>query len=279
MGYITGKKGMVNGANTVRLWRIETLSPGGLYAGSNAAGAHDRIDGWKDWRGIYAAYGHTPPVMPGEEFTFTGSIDGTKGVTGPAIVETVAIVIEIPQQEDQPPTPINYMVEFKGNGELTRGAAAVSDTTVPNVPNPKHLKVEYATPGGTEYTTLCSVYKAQLQFASKNPVYRKGCNDGMTYRLAGNIDGRLQVEMYESDAAVLPVEGNNYSVKIHVTDSLFWKIDWMKLEAIMPFEVPIESANLVYANLSWSLKSVALIGETPTRGSIAKPGGTIWWPA
>lgn len=279
MGYITGKDGMVNGADTVRLWRIEPLSPGGPYAGSDAAGAMDRIDGWKDWKGQYAAYGHTPSSMPGTALSFVGSIDGSVGVYGTAIVEAVTIDIEIPQDEEQPPTPINHIVEFKANGTLSRGAAVAADADVPNVPNPKELKVEYATPAAVQsYTTLSSVYRARLRIACRNPLYRPGAGSGLTYRLAGNIDASLQMEMYESAATNLPTEGNNYGIKIYVTSTLFWYIDWMKLEGITPFEVPIETRKLVYANLDWALKSTHLIGVTPTRGSIKKPNTTTWWP-
>jgi len=84
--------------------------------------------------------------------------------------------------------------------------------------------------------------------------------------------------MYESAFTALPTEGANYSVRIYVTDTLFWEINYMKLEAITPFEIPIETRKLVFANLRWSFKSVALIGAVATRGSIKTPAPVTWWP-
>jgi len=270
---------MVNGADTVRSWRINPISPGGPYAGSNAAGAFDRIAGWKDWVGQYAAYGHTPAVMPGDAFAFLGSIDGSVGCSGTAIVEVVRVEIEIPQDEETPPTPINHTVQFKANGTLNRGAAVAADETVPNPPNPKDLKIQYATPAAVpSWTTLCSVYRAALTLSKRNPIYRPGCNSGQTFRLEGNLDAQLEFEVYDSAMTNLPDEGSPYGVRIYVTSTLFWEINWMLLEEIAPFEVPIETRKLVNAKLQWALRSTTLISAVATRGTIKKPDTTTWWP-
>lgn len=279
MGYITGHDGMVNGAQAVRVIRISPKSPGGPYAGSNSGGAIDRIDGWKDWEAMYEAYGHTPASMPGDSLNFVGSIDGSVGVYGTSIVESFVLDIEIPQEEEQPPSPISHSVVVKGNGPLNRGAAVAVDTSVPNPPNPKDLKIQYAQPSGSPtWTTVCSAYRSRLVIAKRNPLYRPGCNSGATFRLPGNVDVQLEFDVYESSMTSLPTEGANYSVRVYVSGTEFWEINYMKLEAIEPFEIPIETRKLVWARLRWSFKSTAVINGTATRGSIKKPDTTVWWP-
>lgn len=211
---------------------------------------------------------------------FLGSIDGQVGVYGTAIVESVQISIEIPQDEDTPPQPISHTVTFRANGALNRGAAVAADSTVPNPPNPKDLKIQYAIPATSpSWTTVCSAFRAGLAIAARNPLYRPGCGNGNTFRLAGNIDAQAEVTLYESEATALPAEGNPYSLRIYVAPSSYWEINWMNLEAIEPFEVPIETRQLVMANLRLAFVSATLVGSTPTRGHIKNPAGTVWWPS
>ena len=284
MVYITGKDGMVNGAKTVRMWEINPKAPGGPYAGSGAAGAIDRIVGAKDWVGRYGAYGYLPVSMPGSALAFVGSIDGSVGVYGTAIVTTVRLDIEVPQNEDEPPRPIAHVVEFKANGTLTRGAAVATDAVVPNPPNPKDLKVRLATPGTSDWDDVCSVWKASLVLTSNGPSYRPGCNTGQTYRLAGNIDAKFQYSTYVSAATALPTEGQSYGLRLFVTAADYWEFLWMMCESVDPFRIPIEDRTLVYGEPSFALSAYEEIAAVATQGSLKKPNATpggaavVWWP-
>lgn len=279
MGRVTGKEGAINGVGCVRVWDMDASQIGGRFSGSCAAGVVDRILGAKDWTGRYGAYGHTPTVMPGEAFAFVGSIDGSVGVYGTAIVESVRISVEIPQEEDQEPKPINHVVTFKANGALTKGAAVASDITIANPPNPGDLKFQYATPAGSpSWTTLSEVYSAMILFSCRNPTYKPGSSVYQTYRLAGNLDAHVELACQADDFSDLPAEGSIKGIKIFVTPLLYWQIDWMMIEHLNEMHVPIESGDIVGATPQMSFKPHTTIGVTPTKGQIVKPGGSVWWP-
>ena len=279
MGRITGKDGGINGIGCVRVWDVDSSRIGGRFSGSCAAGVIDRILGSKDWVGRYGAYGHTPTVMPGEAFAFIGSIDGSVGVYGTAIVESVRITSQIPQEENQEPKPVSHVVTFKANGALTKGAAVAADATIANPPNPGDLKFQYATPAvSPSWTTLSEVYSAEILLSCRNPTYKPGSSVYQTYRLKGNLDAQVEIQCQADDFSDLPAEGTIQGIKVFVTDTLFWRIDWMLVEHLNAMRVPVEAGEIVSATPQLAFKPNTLVGAVATKGQIINPSGSVWWP-
>lgn len=288
MGYISGKGGAVNGVPEVRVWDMNAESIGGPYASSASAGAVDRIVGSNDWTGRYGAYGDMPAVLFDDSFAFVGSVDGSVGVYGTAVVTQIRIDIEIPQEPSQPPTPIAHVVEFKANGVLHKGAAVAADATVPNPPNPKDLNIQYAVPAASpSWIDLNgSVHRASLILRRPTPVYRRGKGYGFTNRVTGHFDAHLEFGCYVSAFTSTLEEGEIYGIKLYTSPTRTWLIDWMLCEALNEMKTPIEEAGFIEAgtralvsmNPRLSLKSVTLIDAVATRGSITAPDSSVIWP-
>jgi hypothetical protein len=270
MGVVSGKSGAVNTVSDVRKWMVSSQALNGPYVSSATDGVKDRIAGPEDWAGSYAAYGDIPAVLPGAAFNFLGSMNGSVGVYGTAIVEAVKVTIAIPQEEGQKIVPIHHVVAFAANGTLYRGAAVATDATVPAPLNPKDIKINFD--GGADE---CQIYQAEFVITSENKPYRTGCSNGQTYRLAGNMDAALKYECYVDGFDDLPDEASIKLVKLYTATNRYYEVKWMIVDDLDPMEVDIEGKKNVYAGVGMSLKSV-----NTTRGYIKHYVGavaqTIW---
>jgi hypothetical protein len=261
MGVISGYKMAVGNANTVRRFRIfyqGTIPP---YVASNTKNATGRVKGNKDWRGFFLGYGHTPPVFPGEEFTFTGSIDGSKGVTGTAICDRIQV--DCPTEQG---TPLEYAVFFSSNGELTLGGAVATDSTTPAPPSSVGLGASF---GGA----LADVRAWRLLVEAKNKPYASSSTDGWVKRVKGPIDATAQVTLYSDAPASLPKPNDDVIVNLYVSTTESWELKWCKVEGPQEYgadhESPEPVGGLVVAKFN---------GFQNGTGSISAPSG-VKWPA
>jgi hypothetical protein len=87
MGVVMGDKATINGVDTTQQWRINYLEDDRPYGASNTQMGMGRQCGIVDWTGKYWAYGSTPDVFPGDDFSFAGEADDGDGAAGTAIVE------------------------------------------------------------------------------------------------------------------------------------------------------------------------------------------------
>jgi len=275
MGTISGIGGAVDGVNTVRTWTISSSADLQSFAASNTAGATGRAIGNKDWSGSYTAYGPQPVKMPGEKFTFTGSIDGTNGATGDAIVDSVEISIDI-----EGGGIIAHTVSFSSDGELSLGAAVAVDATVPAPYTSIGCKVELAAVAAEpQYGELANVRTVTLSFSAENPSYIDSSTAGQTKRHVGNIDLEVSIGVYVDDFADLPALNTVQSAKIYVSDTEYWEISWLMFGEASDLTVDREGAAIVGASLNAGLVVSQLIGEVQTLGEINTPDLETWWPA
>lgn len=274
---ISGIGGVVSGAKTIRNWSAAINAGVKEYRASGGRGATGAVEGNVSWTGKYDAYGHTPAAMPGEPFLFKGSIDGAKGVSGAARVDSVEITCGIEGADI-----IAHTVNFKNNGVLNRGASVASDVSVPNPPTSIGTKVYTATPGGA-WSPVNRVRNWRLSISADNPAYVDSDSGGQEMCEAGNIDANWSFAMNTDDFSLLLGPNAIKGVRLYVTSGTYWEILWGIVSGLSDLLVDREAAAIVGGTVNMRLTNAAEIGSgtspTPTLGQIVMPDGTIWWPA
>jgi len=225
MSILSGKAGAVDGAAIVRNWNISTTADTQAYVASNTQGGTGRQIGNTDWSGAYDAYGHTPANMPGETFEFKGSVQGTTGAVSPAsgaIVESVVITCDI-----EGGGILSHVVNFAGNGVLTKGAAVATDPTALIPTSSIGCDAQLGTLAASPvYTAITDVRGWTLTISAANQSYVSSDTAGGTKRTMGNIDATLSISVYESDLTALPVENDINAIRLFVDASTHWEILW-----------------------------------------------------
>jgi len=274
MAVLAGVAGAVDGSNAIRVWSVSTTNDLQAYVHSGTQQGTGRLAGNGDWSGNYTAYGHTPDVMPGETFTFTGSIDGTNGATGSALVESVEIAWDI-----EAGTIIQHVVNFASNGALTLGAAAATDVVVPDPPTSIGCKLTLAAPAATPaFSEVTDIRTMTLTITSSNPSYASSTTAAATKRLRGNIDFTFTFSVYEDDFADIPAAGDIQSARVYVDATTFWDLNWIMFGEASGLEVDIEGPGIVGATLNSSMNGFTGIAATPTVGFIKTPAAVTYWP-
>ncbi len=266
MGVISGISGAVNGASgiSMREWRIREVQRGPKWVASISQGGVSRKCGVKDWRGYYTGYGHTPVVFPGETFTFLGSVDGTLGVTGPAICDRIVVTWDIEAGK-----VIEYRVDFSGNGTLSKGAAAATDSGTPVI---KCSTGMYVAIGGGRQTDIRYM---RLVITAANRPYVSSDTAGQVKRLPGNIDAECIYKLYQGTPANLPALAVPNQLRFYVTAGTYWQLMWMLLEEIEDFGVNLEEAE----NVGATIKGAFVAYNGTGAGTIIDPATTTKWPS
>ncbi len=277
MAILSGKNGAVDGAAIVRNWNITSNADTQAYVASNTQGGTGRQTGNTDWSGAYSAYGHTPANLPGELFEFKGSVQGTTGAVSPAagaIVESVEITCDI-----EGGGILSHVVNFAGNGVLTKGAAIATDPTALIPPSSIGCDAQLGTLAASPvYTALTDVRGWTLTLTSANQPYVTSDTAGGTKRTVGNLDASMSISVYESDLTALPVENDINAIRLFVDATTHWEILWGMFGEISDILVDIETAAVIGATLNASMNGLADIASSDTIGSIKTPAASTFWP-
>jgi len=275
MAVIGGILGAVNGQSTVRNWSINYTAALAGFSGSNMLGGMGYLAGNKDWSGSFSAYGWIPGLVPGSSFTFTGSIDGTKGVTGTAIVDQVVLVVDI-----EGGRVIEYSVTFSANGALTRGAAVAVDATDPTARSSIGSKVELAVPAAEpSWVELADVRTITLTFSATNPSYVDSSGGGQTKRVSGPFDAGLAISVYsDEDLTPLPEPNTVMLVRVYVGDTEYWELSACRFADITNVVVDRETGAVVGGTLNAKFSYYYEIAGEFTAGAIIDPDEATYWP-
>ena len=276
MGVVSGLSGAVNGKSTVRKWSISYTADTQAFVASNTKLGTGRLAGNKDWSGAYEGYGHTPDAIPGAEFTFTGSIDGTKGVAGTAIVDTVEIVIDI-----ESGGIISHTVSFSANGALTEGAAAAVDASLPAVYTAIGCKVEVSDVlAEVAYADLPDVRTITISMTASNASYVSSDTGGETKRVAGNLDVTIAVSLYTNDPSTSPIPAVNAHqfIRCYVNSTEYWEFLAVLTGEHSDVEVDIEGAAITGLTLNFGMSGWYDLDGTITEGEINTPALATVWP-
>ena len=275
MTVISGEGGAVDGINTVRNWKCNTSAELQAYIASNTKGGTGRKAGNKDWSGSYDAYGHTPVKMPGDGFTFKGTMEGTKGVEGVALCDSVEIVCDIAAG-----AIISHVCNFSANGALARGAAVAADASTPDPPSAIGCKVALGTTVATpDWTDIDDVERWTLTITKEGKAYVSSSTAAQNKRKSGNIDFNIAVPVLLSDPSTVTAENVVKAIRLYVTASTYWELKWVMFGSHSDVAVDRETADIVGLTLNGSMNGWTDIGGSSTEGGIWKPSAAKWWPA
>ena len=236
MTVICGKAGAVTGEHTVGMWEVTYNGNPFEYYASNTDGASGQLAGNNDWSGSYKILGGEPANLPGDGITFTGSVDGTNGCTGTAIVDSITVTAPIAAGG-----PVTTVVAFSSNGALTVGSAAATDDTEPTPLPAKDAKL-WITDGD-----VAGVQNITLTITSANKEY---VTAGETNRVAGNLTATLSYDILEGAYANLPAPNADLFMKFYITAALFWSFKWMTVENLTNLKCDIETNELIGATVN-----------------------------
>lgn len=293
MSVHSGKWGVVNGASTVRNWSINDTHTPQTYVASNTRFGTGRRRGIEDWNGNYAFYGHTPPVMPGETFTFLGYTapdDDVSGngnrYTGSALVENVQI-----NWNWQGGEILNGVVNFQGNLALTHeeSGADIDDLTVPTVPPIADTRIMYLQDGfWKSWDTLVS---ANLTITSALQTYVNSGTiviDGSTKRIwtgrkCGPIDWSLQVTDQDVQRSNLFTKGEIVGIRLYVSVTQYWQLMWGQVQEFTGITVDRETGAIIQKTVPINASMMDPDAGTydASVGSIRRPADSAsnpWWP-
>lgn len=251
--------------STVGEWKVFLASLPPAYAASNTANAVARDGGNTDWRGFYRGYNYNPLPFPGDTFDFIGSIDGTKGFFGPAICDRLIITCDVFRGRK-----IESRVDFSANGAgtLTADAAVVADAS--NVVGVTSVRRTVAL--NEVDATLLRYWR--LIFTAANKPYVHSGTDGKTQRTSGLIDVAWLYQVFTDDPTTLPARGTFPRMRFYVTDTLYWLVNWGRLDHVEEFGASKESPENVGATIRGSFSGYMGSGE----GTIIDPAGGVRWP-
>jgi len=278
MAVLTGIGGVVEGKSAVTKWQVTHSADVQSLVASNTQGMAVTLAGNEDWSGSYEAYGATPAALPGESMSFAGSIDGTTGVQGTAIVDSVVITFDI-----EGGLPIKHVVNFSANGALTIGADVVAaDTTLAAMLSSIGTTVELGTSADPpiSYAAMSDVRTVTITITSDNKSYISSSTSGSTNRLAGNLSAEISVSVYEDDFSDLPVLNAYHGLKVVLPDatSTFWEFIWVQVMETSDLVVDRETADMIGATVKFNFSGYQeVVAGTMADGKIDKPGASNFW--
>jgi hypothetical protein len=278
MTVINGCNVAVDTESTVAQWAIAYERESAPVSASNTDLGVLPVCGVKDWMGNYLLSGHTPAgatpavFFPGYTKTFTGSVDGTQGVTGSAIGKSIAIHANPGQG-----TPIMTQVEFEGNGELTVGGAVAVDSTEPQWFCPGWAKVQLFT---FEWADLADdIQSWVLRFTAANtPYVSTGTSQGRR-RIRGPFSGDASVVVLTDDPTNFPTVGSYYKLRFFVAEELYWEVLYMRMRRLLSQPTHPSARN---EPVAWTLEfefscNDGVVAE-PVMGEVNTPDSTKVWP-
>lgn len=277
----SGKLGVVNGKSTVQNWSISDEQNLAAAVASNTALGRVRRPGVNSWSGNYAQKGGTPPVMPGETFSFVGYTAPTDNVsgnglkyTGDAVVKSVAISWNWASGEI-----IGSTTEFDGHLALAAAdGTQIADITAPDVPTIALAKIQFSA-DDTTFTDVANVTTVTLTITNDVQAYVNSStvvsNTLWTGQRAGNYDWNMAIAMQDVKRTDV-VKGTQYSWKIFVDATTFWKLKWGRVKNFTGLTVDRDSGAIIAQTVNVEMDGTK--ESDGVLGHILKPGGTQFWP-
>lgn len=275
MGVISGYGGATDAGGSVGQWRAQHSADIQEVINSATKGAAMVLDGNKDWSGSFEQDLGQPSLMPGETSEpIKLSIDGSIGLAGNIITDQIQLEVDI-----EGGAPIKCTTNFSGNGALTIGAAVAADATSPDPPSSVeralHLAAVAAAPS---YAALTDVRKVTLTLQTDNQAYVSSSTAGANKRVKGNLKGTISIAVYASDLSTLPAPNTAKGVKIYVTATEFWLVEWVKFGDLTDILINRRTNEPVGATLNGQFSAYHTDGSAIKEGQIVLPDTTAYWP-
>jgi len=279
-----GKRGRVNGVNTMRRWSVSETERLAKAVASNTLLGTQRQRGARAWTGSYDSYGEQPiaGAMPGETFSFSAYGAPSDDISGNGLLyEGDCVVRQIQQKWDWKGGAIlQHTVNFDGHLELDKVSGAdPGDTVAPNCPMVGGTKITWAANGGTPETELPNLAQATLTISSAVSDYVNSSTyiggTLWTGRKSGPIDWSLSITQEDDErlTGIFDI-GDVVNLRLFTDSSLYWELTTGRVAGFNNIRVDRESGEIIGRTIEIEMN--AYYGSSA--GHIKLPGGTTWWP-
>jgi len=279
-----GKRGRVNGVNTMRRWSINETERQTKAVASNTLLGTARRRGVRAWSGSYDAYGEQPiaGAMPGETFALSAYGAPANDMSGNGFLyQGDCVVKQVRIKWDyKSGALLSHVVDFDGHLDLTYDAGAdPGDAVTPNLKEVGGTKLLWAANTGTPATELPNVSSMELTITAAIADYVNSSTyiDGVlwTGRKSGPIDWTLKI-MQEDDERVTDIfeAGDYVNLRLYTDSTNFWLLTTGLVAPFTGITVNRESGEIIARTIDIGMN--AYYGSSA--GVVKLPGGTQWWP-
>jgi len=290
-GPYSGVAGSVNGISTVQDWSITDGHTPQEYSASNTLFGMGAVPGIEFWEGGYNHYGHTPVVLPGQQFYFIGygaPLNNVSGsgwrYAGSALCNQAVI-----NWNWASGAIIAVQESFKGHLDLVEQGdtgSQILDESIPTVPKIACTKIEYSLDDSTfvEWDNLVS---ASLTLTNELQDYINSStvvDDAGTCRIwTGRRRGRYNWTLAVTEQDVrrdLFSKGQVLMLRLYVTSSLYYELKWGMMRDVTGIQVNRQTGAIVQQTVNFSMCGMDTDAGSyaAATGHVLMPGGEQWWP-
>ena len=288
----------------VQKWNINPKSEMSEVASSATQQAMDRVPGNDDWEGNYTAYGATPIIYPANQFLFYGSINGTKGVQGSAIMDEFTTKIEVEAGKEIEHS-VKFSCAYNQVGGLGTMAALtesdvegtpIADLSVSNVTSAVGCTAAFCSPGaisGQTWYAFKDVRSMELTIKSAPKAYHSsstcstdaisGLLRNWAGRVPGNVDVSFSIQLYGLPSEMIPLK-SIIGIRLYVTPPTLSGATSISVNGVsVPSDGTLTGGS--FWEIDWGIiqthsgfdvdrKSASIIGATITGGLKQSYNGT-----
>jgi len=268
----SGRTGYLQNFTSIEEWNVDYKAPAVPVTTSGTKCSELQMPGPKDWNGGFKTPSHLAVCIPTATASFGGSFDGSVGLNGPIIYDSLDLDWDIEGGQ-----PIEQTVKFSANGPLTFGACVATEVAVPNPNTSLGTRGVLALATGGGDIQIQGVKSMSLKFSAKNSEYKDSDTASWTYRLPGNLSGNVSWQINLSDMSQLMTlcQPNTFAIaKLYVDGSLCWLIKYVKFTGISGIKSDRKTGAVVGATLEAAFSS----HWNNNVGQIMGPSGTQFWP-
>ena len=281
MGVITGRRSRLSGDGTVvPTFRSASITEVAnlmelVHAGTK--GGRQRFLGVKDWNGQYEEYALVPTFYPGDEVSFIGSIDGTKGYKGEALVTQT--VITIPVGTKAAPTVVGTFRGVAALDDADTTAVALPTATTP--PATEGLCVQLSTLEGSPYVNQDGTNEIVITLSIEDQEFHHCGSSGVMDAIEGLWDASITYKRYVDDFSTLPTPGDPYKVRVPIdaVGTSYYQFEYMRVGDLSDILLNRESGDLISVTIPLLMSMIETVGGVVTVGTgVTKPAGGVWRP-
>lgn len=279
----SGKRGRVNGVDTMRRFTIVETERQPKAVASNTLLGTARRRGVRSWTGSYDAYGEQPVTgaMPGETFSFIGYGAPADDISGNGLrYEGDCVVKQVRIKWDwKSGAVLSHTVDFDGHLELSKASGAdPGDADPPNLKQVGGTKLTWAANTGTPATELANLSSMELTISAAVADYVNSSTylSGVlwTGRKAGPIDWNLRIVQEDDESIVGFSPGDFVNLRLFTDSTNYWELTTGLISGYSGFTVNRETGEIISRSIDVGMN--AYYGSSA--GVIKLPGGTTWWP-
>jgi hypothetical protein len=267
MSIITGRDGYVNGVGCTTSWMVNRSAAISRYAASCSGYGTNVNRGNLNVTGSMSGIGGNPLVTPGTTVAFKGVIDNTFGsnkvLDGSIYIQSLSL--QMPKESGG---NLTWTANFGVQGDLTEGTTGAADSTYILHEGASQITDAVLYDGGTPYT-IPGFRQANFTINAPEKTY---IINGLTHRLAGNLEADISIDVYDDDYNNAKFAPNVVDkLSLYVDASTFWLFEWIRFGDVSNFTVDRAGQAVV----SYTINGMWTAANGGVEGSIVRPGGAF----